>query len=169
MPTLPSEETNVSRKRAKPRKRFTAQEANATLPLVRAIVKDLVELSREVIERRERVSVLVGGRARDANDPYREELAQIEEDLDKDSVRLRELVEELRELGVEPKSVTDGVVDFPARIDGRPVYLCWKLGEPEVLYWHERGAGFPGRRPLLAAGNVAGRDAAGNDTESIDG
>jgi hypothetical protein len=139
----------------KVRKQFTVEQANAALPLVRAIVRDLAELSREVIERRERLSVLVAGRARDPRDPYREELAQIEEELDKDSRRLRGFVEELLELGVEPKSVTRGVVDFPSRLDGQRVYLCWKLGEPEVFYWHAPNATFRERLPL-AAGSVAG-------------
>lgn len=131
------------------RRTFTAQEANAALPLVRAIVRDLVEASREVVERRERLSYLIGGRSRDSQDPYREELAQIEEELEKDSQHLQEYVEELRQLGVEPKSATEGLVDFPAVLDGRLVYLCWKLGESEILYWHEVDAGYAGRQPLV--------------------
>lgn len=132
------------------RRTFTVQEANAALPLVRAIVRDLVEASRDVVERRERLSFLIGGRSRDKQDPYREELAQIEDELEKDSRQLQEYVAELRQLGVEPKSATEGLVDFPAVIDGRLVYLCWKMGEPEVLHWHELDAGFAGRQPLAA-------------------
>ena len=55
---------------------------------------------------------------------------------------------ELQRLGVEPKSATDGLVDFPSIVDGRMVYLCWRLGEPEVLYWHELDAGYRGRQSL---------------------
>ncbi len=139
-------------KHPKIRKEFTVEEANATLPLVRAIVKDLTELSREVIQRRERLFSLPLARTRDSLDPHGEELAQIEEELDKDSRRLRAYVEELLQLGMEPRSVTQGLVDFPALIDGRPVYLCWRLGEPEVAYWHERDASFHRRQPLAAAG-----------------
>lgn len=133
---------------------FSVEEANASLPLVRAIVRDLAELSRDVTDRRERLSYVLSGRPRESSAPYREELTQIEEELDRDTQRLRELVQELLDLGVEPKSVTEGLVDFPSRIDGRPVYLCWKLGEPEVLYWHERDAGVRGRRPLPRADRV---------------
>ena len=132
------------------RRTFTVQEANAALPLVRAIVRDLVEAARDVRERRERLSYLIGGRSRNRHDPYREELAQIEEELEKDSRQLQEYVEELRQLGVEPKSATEGLVDFPAILEGRPVCLCWQLGEPEVLYWHDSEAGFAGRQPLTA-------------------
>jgi len=130
---------------------FTAREANATLPLVRAIVSDLTELSRDVIQRRERMAGLPSVRACSAPDPYREEMVQIKEELDRDIRRLREYVEELLALGVQPRSVTRGLVDFPAMIDGRPAYLCWKLGEPEVLHWHERDAPFHDRQPLAAA------------------
>jgi hypothetical protein len=135
---------------SQPVKLFTVEQANASLPLVRAIAKDLAELSREVIERRDRLNQLMAGRDRNPDDPYREELSQIEEELEKDGRRLQEYVGELRELGVEPKSGPEGLVDFPAMVDGRMVYLCWKLGEPEVLYWHETDAGFAGRHPLTA-------------------
>ncbi|HWB01353.1 MAG TPA: DUF2203 domain-containing protein, partial [Pirellulales bacterium] len=73
-----------------------------------------------------------------------------EDELERDAQRLQEYVEELRQLGVEPKSGPDGLVDFPTLIDGRPAYLCWKLGEPEILYWHDLDAGFSGRQPLVA-------------------
>ena len=127
-------------KHAQTRKHFTIQEANASLPLVRAIVKDLTELARDVVQRRDRLSSLPCGGACGPDDPYGEELLQIAGELEKDSRRLREYVEELLELGVKPRSITEGLVDFPAILDSRPVYLCWKLGEPEVLHWYDRGA-----------------------------
>lgn len=136
------------------RKLFTVEQANAALPLVRAIAADLASLSRDVIERRERLSLLLAGRERGVRDLYGEELAQVEEELEKDSERLQEYVEELRELGVEPKNGPEGLVDFPAMMEGRPVYLCWKLGEPEVLHWHDLDAGFRGRQSLAAASSV---------------
>ncbi len=148
------------------RKIFTVEAANASLPLVRAIVTDLAQLSREVVDRRERLALLLAGRERGANapngDPYGEELSQIEEELEKDSQHLQEYVDELRQLGVEPKNGPEGLVDFPARIDGRPVYLCWKLGEAEVLHWHDLDAGFRGRQPLTADTIVEGPGAPGS-------
>jgi hypothetical protein len=44
----------------------------------------------------------------------------------------------------------EGLVDFPSLMDGRIVYLCWRLGEPEVLHWHELKSGFAGRQSLTA-------------------
>lgn len=140
----------MSGKPWKNRKVFTVEQANAALPLVRAITRDLAELSRDVIDRRERLSLLLKGRERDKRDLYGEELAQVQEELERDTDRLQAYVEELRELGVEPKNGPEGLIDFPAVMDGRAVYLCWKLGEPEVLHWHELEAGFRGRQSLTA-------------------
>ena len=134
----------------RPTRLFTIEQANATLPLVRAITTDLATLAREVMERRHRLALLTAGRDMKAGDPYVEELAQTEADLEKDTLRLQGYVDELRELGVEAKGAIDGLVDFPSMMDGRLVYLCWRLGEPEVLHWHELEAGFAGRQPLTA-------------------
>jgi hypothetical protein len=146
-----------------PAKLFTVEQANAVLPLIRAITADLVQLSREVTERRERLWLLQSNRPANARDAYyREELLQIEEELEKDTARLHEYVEELRALGTEPKNGAEGLVDFPTLVEGRLAYLCWKFGEPEVLYWHELEAGFRGRQSLTAE-SAAGDDAPGHE------
>lgn len=148
-------------------KLFTLEEANATLPLVRAIVTDLSRLSREVVERRERLSLLRGTRENRPSDPYSAELAQIEDELEKDRSELQGYVDELRQLGVEPKNGLEGLVDFPCQMDGRVVYLCWRLGEPEVLYWHEIETGFAGRQALAAGiGADEGSDESSSDDNS---
>jgi hypothetical protein len=150
-----------------PRRLFTVEQANAALPLVRVIAQDLADLSSEVIERRQRIAHLRGGRNVNSNDPYSSELAQIEEELERDAERLEGYVEELRDLGVEPKYGPEGLVDFPSLIDGRVVFLCWKIGEAEITCWHEIDAGFRGRQPLVAGSAVSGGDAAGlGDTPS---
>jgi hypothetical protein len=140
---------------------FTLEQANSMLPLVRAIVRDLAELSREVLDRRERLAFLLAGRDATSKDLYRDELAQIEEELHKDNERLRDFVRELHELGVEPKNGPEGLVDFRCLMDGRVVYLCWKCGEPEIRYWHELDAGFAGRQPLPDEGLVGPASSAG--------
>lgn len=131
-----------------PVKLFTVEEANAMLPLIRAIAGDMVALSRDVVERRERLNRINDHRESDSRDLYGDEVAQIEQELEKDIERLNEYGHELFQLGVEPKGATEGLVDFPAKMDGRIVYLCWRYNEPEVLYWHEVDGGFMGRQPL---------------------
>ena len=64
----------------------------------------------------------------------------------------------MQDLGVEPKNAVEGLVDFPSIMDDRVVYLCWKLDEPEVLYWHEVDAGFAGRQPLTASSGAMDDD-----------
>jgi hypothetical protein len=69
--------------------------------------------------------------------------------------KLRDLLHELSELGVEVKAA-DGLVDFRSKLHGRTVYLCWKFGEERILHYHELETGFSGRRPLPADGDFVG-------------
>ncbi len=59
-----------------------------------------------------------------------------------------EAVHKVQELGVLIKDFRTGLIDFPYEYDGRIVYLCWKLGEDEINWWHEIEAGFAGRQLL---------------------
>jgi hypothetical protein len=121
------------------KKYFTVGEANATLPLVRAIVRDITELATEIRAQEERLDRL-----------RPDELSRAEAELERAQERMQEYQRELRQLGVELKDYFMGLVDFPSWLNGRPVYLCWRLGEPEVAYWHDLEAGFAGRQKLLA-------------------
>ena len=130
---------------------FTLAEANQRLPLVRAIVSDIVELFRDVTERRQRLIDLIErnqlGSKRVAS-PYTEELEQMQADIQADVERLNAFAAELAELGIELKDPNIGLIDFPTLVDGREAYLCWKLGEPEVGFWHELTAGVQGRQSV---------------------
>lgn len=146
-------------------KYFTVEEANRMLPLVSRIVSDIVDLFVSVHERRERLRRIrqaPGARSRDEDSLHSEELRQIEDEIDKDIQRVEGFVDELRELNVELKDPVTGLIDFRALMDGREVYLCWKLGEDEVAHWHEINAGFAGRQPLLAS-SLAGEDESLNE------
>lgn len=138
--------------RLAPRTLFTVESANKALPLVRAIVHDIVELYGDVRERETRLNSLrrSTGKAQQ-DDPYSEEVEQIRLELEKDVEKLEGFVEELAELGVEFKDPVMGLVDFPANMNGQEVYLCWKLGEAAVEYWHTHDAGFQGRQRLDAS------------------
>ncbi len=134
------------------KKFFTVEEANQRLPLVRAVVDDIVRLFRDVHERRQRLAEIreiPGAELRSNDDAYSEELDQAERKLDKDIIQLEEHVDELKELEIELKDPIMGLIDFPTIIDGREAYLCWKLGEKEVAFWHDLDAGFRGRQALL--------------------
>lgn len=76
------------------------------------------------------------------------------------------LVEELHELGCYFKGFSEGLVDWYSYYAGRPVFLCWKLGEPEIGYWHQVDAGFAGRQPILPTQREAFRSAPAGDAAS---
>jgi len=141
------------------KKYFTVAEANAMLPLVRAIVDDIVQLKNEIEERSERLRNVrrLPGQRRGEDNPYDEEVQQIEEEIEKENDRLEEFCDELRRLGVELKDPRVGLIDFLTQIDGREAYLCWKLGEGDIAYWHELEAGFAGRQSLLEGSAHGGK------------
>ena len=63
-------------------------------------------------------------------------------------LEVRRLLAAIEEAGIVLRDIDRGLVDFPAVIDGREVYLCWELGEDRVAYWHDLSSGYGGRRPL---------------------
>ncbi|HEX8203083.1 MAG TPA: DUF2203 domain-containing protein [Isosphaeraceae bacterium] len=132
------------------RRYFTVEEANRALPLVKMIVADIVRQFGIVDALRQRLTpVRARAARRSAADPYSEEVAQSEAEMEREEQTLRALIDELDRLGVELKG-PEGLCDFPSLRDGREVYLCWRLGEPAVGHWHELDAGVAGRQPLTA-------------------
>jgi hypothetical protein len=138
--------TNPAESKPK-RKFFTVEEANNTLPLVRAIVGDVVRQYQSVQSLRQRLSSLRHDIRKPATDVYSEEIAHSQAEHEAEEARLAGLIDELSNLGIELKG-PDGLCDFPSLRDGRVIYLCWRLGEPQVSHWHEVDAGFAGRQPL---------------------
>jgi hypothetical protein len=117
---------------------FTVEEANATLPSVReALVR--IQGARQVVltggERIRRNAPTNGG-GREGKE-YWEALATLRRD-----------VEALNEQGIILRDPESGLIDFPSKRDGRTVFLCWRLGEPDVGHWHGPEGGFAGRQPL---------------------
>ena len=58
------------------------------------------------------------------------------------------LMQKVEEVGCEVKGIREGLIDFPSIRDGREVYLCWRMPEKEILFWHGLHAGFAGRKPI---------------------
>jgi hypothetical protein len=119
-------------------RRFTLEQANKSLPLVKRIVADIVKMHAQAVTCREAVDQAKGSR----------ESAAAQKDLDATVDRLSALVDELSEVGAELKDYDTGLIDFVGKHDGRDVYLCWKLGEERITHWHELNAGFAGRKPV---------------------
>ncbi len=61
---------------------------------------------------------------------------------------IREALEKIHSTGCIVKDLDVGLLDFPARIGGEDVYLCWKLGEDRIRFYHRQDEGFAGRKPI---------------------
>ena len=117
---------------------YSVHEANQLLPY---LSPTLVEL-REKFEEAARIRALIAQAATtNGGSQNREEEQRI-------LGRVAELLDRLREWEIELRDVSTGLVDFPTIIDGERAWLCWRLGEPEVNYWHGVDEGFVGRRPI---------------------
>jgi hypothetical protein len=128
---------------------FTVAEANSMLPLVRVIVRDISELAGQLRERHERLAPRRSSDSSRLSDAHDEELQQAQVEFERDQAKMEEYEAELKKLGIELKDYFTGLIDFPSVMNGRVVYLCWRLGESEVAHWHELDAGFAGRQKLM--------------------
>jgi hypothetical protein len=124
---------------------FTVEQANRALPLVRRIVQDIVQSHAEWTRVLREFEVATAESRADRPSPRAEVLQRDAQHLARD---IQGFIAELGDLGVELKGFDQGLADFPSEMDGRLVYLCWKLGEERVMYWHEIEAGFAGRQLL---------------------
>ncbi|HEY1068635.1 MAG TPA: DUF2203 domain-containing protein [Pirellulales bacterium] len=120
-----------------PAKYFTLSEANAMLPLVRAITHDLSEQAQELHDRRERLAYFQKRRKSFGLSQYNDEVDQVASALSKEDYRLDAYVAELSALGVSVQDALAGRVEFPSMRDGEEIRLCWQLGEPAVAHWRE--------------------------------
>ena len=68
--------------------------------------------------------------------------------LERAATEVNQLVEQVHEMGCELKGIEEGLIDFRSELDGREVYLCWKMGEGAIAWWHELDTGFSGRQQL---------------------
>jgi hypothetical protein len=127
--------------------KFTIETANRTLPLLRRIVSDAVRDYWRWQETVREYEAVAAGRRIDQPDDEADRLERETQRLARD---IDGYIAEIRQLGVEIKGIDSGLVDFPAEVDGRPVLLCWQLGEESVQYWHEEDAGFAGRQPVTS-------------------
>ena len=59
-----------------------------------------------------------------------------------------DLMHRIEGMGCEVKGIREGLVDFPSLREGREVYLCWRMPEKEILFWHDLNTGFSGRKPI---------------------
>jgi hypothetical protein len=135
---------------------YDFDKANARLPEVRETLLRLRAQRHEIVGVRDRIvelnaPALAGGAATYA--------AATTEEVANETGRLRMKMQglvdqmqagvlELDGWGIQLREIETGLVDFPALVSGRPVWLCWRLGEERVQWWHETNEGFDSRRRI---------------------
>jgi hypothetical protein len=128
---------------------FTVREAQSMLPILESLLRKSIEskalieqVDQEFNELSERIflngGTLVNVRACMARKAQRERAIQIAKDT----------LSEINAIGVQVKDLDIGLLDFPCRVDGEIVLLCWRMGEPTISHWHGTEEGYAGRRPI---------------------
>ena len=139
---------------------FDIDAANGTLPELRTILETLRDERAQLIDLRDefaRQAALETAQAGEgtASPPPDDESPRAEQRR-RLRLRMQGVIDQMQagvaridELGVTLREIETGLVDFPALVSGRQVWLCWRLGEGDIDWWHELADGFGGRRPLL--------------------
>lgn len=121
-------------------KYFTPEEADALIPELEKIFEAVAELAAKA---EMKAAAL---RRRGDEDPAGAAIERSQ--LQFLASGINERLQGVVELGAVPKGVEPALVDFPARLEGRDAYLCWKLGEKKIAFWHPVEEGFASRKPL---------------------
>jgi hypothetical protein len=150
--------------------------ANAAMPELRTILQTLRDERAQLIElrdefaRRAALDTANGGETEEADSEGSSQpggagapprVVPVDEDSPRAEerrrlrLRMQGVIDQMQagvvridELGVQLREIETGLIDFPALVSGRQVWLCWRLGEGDVDWWHELSEGFGGRRPL---------------------
>lgn len=130
-------------------KYFSRQEAEQLLPVIEASLRQAREekqaldaLQEEFSQAASKIMVLGG-----SFPPY-SDLVKKKSEREQASTRVVDAITKIQETGCVVKDLDEGLIDFPSIIDGQEAFLCWKLGEPRIEYWHDLEEGFAGRKPI---------------------
>ena len=128
---------------------FTLDEAQTLLPILESLLKQAIngkklieEVDAEMQQTAHRV-FLNGGTLLNVV-----HLARRRAEREKSIRRVKDALAEIDATGVQVKDLDIGLLDFPCKVDGEIVLLCWKLGEPAISHWHGASEGFAGRKPI---------------------
>ena len=121
---------------------FTIATANEKLPIVVDKFKNIIKLKNEIVKiERELNSALTPASTF-------EQYVTIKQKLNSAVTKFYQAIEDLENTGVVIKGIDDGLLDFPSKRFDDEVWLCWKEGEKEIKFWHEKDVGFSGRKPI---------------------
>lgn len=130
-----------------PLKFFTIEEANRMIPFLRRILEEIRSKRREAYEKQlmleESLKMVWKGEG-----PAIKGFFQLKEELEFILDEIQEKLNTIDKYGCIIKDAEKGLVDFPALIKGQEVYLCWRIDEERISYWHGLNEDFSGRKPL---------------------
>lgn len=126
---------------------FTRDEAESLIPRLAELVLQLQEFKHEYDHHETEVAELTA-KMRGNGHMLEGPLKNAQAGLKRAAAEVNRIVEQVHEMGCELKGIEEGLIDFRTEMDGREVYLCWKLGEDAIAWWHEIDTGFAGRQPL---------------------
>lgn len=122
-------------------KYFTVEEAESLIPKVTEILKAALD-----------TKTLIEGKVDNWRKVHKKidaaEEAIIRGQVDYLASNLETQLGQITEMGCIPKDLDLGLVDFPARLNNKEGFLCWKMGENKILYWHGLTDGYKGRKKL---------------------
>jgi hypothetical protein len=119
---------------------FTREEANALLPQLSTLLTQLRDAKDELTDTEAHEALSEAAPSNGGGEQGRQVGVAF--------LEVRRLLETVEQAGLVLRDIDRGLIDFPALVEGREVYLCWELGEDEVTYWHELEGGYGGREPL---------------------
>ncbi|GFN39735.1 MAG: DUF2203 domain-containing protein [Thaumarchaeota archaeon] len=121
---------------------FTIKDANKILPNTIKKFQEIVDMKKTI----EKIQSEMEMSLHPSSD-FKDYVLQ-KQKLNSAVSKLYKVIEELENTGVIIKSVDDGLLDFPSRRFNEDIWLCWKEGETEIKFWHEKNEGFGGRKPI---------------------
>lgn len=127
---------------------FTREEAERLLPQIRPLMEEVQRRSMVFDQLRREVEAVEGRLKGNGHLGEAKKLEERQQAMRDVRQGIATLVDEVQALGVEVKDLTMGLVDFRAVREGQEVYLCWRVGEPRVAWWHPLETGFSSRQKL---------------------
>jgi hypothetical protein len=128
---------------------FTLEEAQSLLPVLESLLRTAID-GKKLIEAVDAEFQDLAHRVFLSGGLFINivQLARRKAEREKTVQRVKDAVAEIDSIGVQVKDVDIGLLDFPCRVEGRTLLLCWKLGENGITHWHGANEGFAGRKPI---------------------
>jgi hypothetical protein len=127
---------------------YTPQTANKALPDVKRLFSNILLHKKQAVALQEQVEMVIQSGSKF------DQLVKKKQELNAAVSSYYKSIEQLEATGVVIKDVEQGLLDFPSKRFDEEVWLCWKVGEDEIKFWHAKDEGFMGRKPLESTGII---------------